>query len=677
NVDLRRDGIAGERIAGAQGTPSASSPLSFSASLGPGFYVVVIGSDAASGRGTFQLALGTAGSFAGGVVVGGFITRDGGGASLAGFGAFCVPATQAVTVKLFGASEYGAAASGDLVLTLRDHRRDVIGVFDTSGSSASLSEPPPAPPVPGNIRWYVDAKATGGNGSSASPFRSITAAINKAQAGDVIFVRKGTYSRSATGETLPIGSGGAGLSPLRPNVQVVGEGAQDTVIDGENSPGNLVVIPAPGVRFAGFTVKRSGAVGAYVFRASNVVIENVFATGNARFGLGGEGAHGLVVRNNVADGNVETGIAFVGSQAPAAAPAGAPGNCPAIPAGPYGAWIVGNTASNNRADGILTGGGGNYCVAGNTVANNGSSGIEFNNRSEAGASPPLRGAVVDNVATGNGGQQFAFAGTGILMAENGANVDLIQGNRLTRNRPYGIGIFLNAAAGRIVGNTVTDSTATALIVRPTSSVTEIADNALTGNAVGGIQVDDHSTVQAIRNNAITGNDRGLSVLDHSKVALIENNIVDDNATVGIDVGVASEVATISNTSASNNAAAAPAGGSGVQVRDGSRVGVLQGSRILNNEGQGGLFVSQGSTIVVSGTTIDGNATQGVFAFGAGASVAINGGSVAGSRRDSSNQYGFGVNAQQGAQITCAGVALAGNAGGNVFSAGGGVVTGCN
>ena len=98
-VDLMKDG---QRVAGAEGTPTAASPLSFSASLGAGFYVVVISSTATSGRGTFQLALATTGSFAGGVVVGGFITRDGGGNSLSGFGAFCVPATQAVTVKLFG-----------------------------------------------------------------------------------------------------------------------------------------------------------------------------------------------------------------------------------------------------------------------------------------------------------------------------------------------------------------------------------------------------------------------------------------------------------------------------------------------------------------------------------------------------------------------------------------------
>ena len=670
-VDLMKDG---QRITGVEGTPGATTPLTFSANLTPGFHVVVINSTASSGRGTFQLALGTTGSFAGGVVVGGFITRDGGGNSLSGFGAFCVPATQPVTVKLFGPTEYDGPASGDLILTLRDYKRDVIRVFDTSGSGGGLVEPPPAPPVPGNIRWYVDAKSAGGTGSSASPFRSITRAVSAAQAGDVIFVRKGTYSPSTTGEVLPIGTGGPGLTPLRPNVQLVGEGAQDTIIDGENAPPNLVVIAAAGVRFAGFTVKRSGSVGTYVYRSANVVIENVFATGNARFGLGGEGSSGLVVRNNVAASNVETGIAFV-SAVPAAAPPGAPGNCPPITYGAYGAWIVNNTSSNNRADGILTGGGGNYCVADNIVANNGSSGIEYNNRSETGPVPPLHGAVVNNTISGNGGQQFAFAGTGILAAENGGTIDLIQGNRLAKNRPYGIGVFLNAFAGRIVANTVVDSATTALIVRPSSSVDEIADNTLAGSGVGGIFVDDHSVVKTIRNNVVTGHDRGLSVLTSSTVTLVDNNTFDDNTTVGIDVGGGSEITTINNVSASNNAAGAPTGGSGVQVRDGSRVGVMQGSRVLNNQGQGGFFVSD-STIAIAGTSIDGNAAQGIFALGAGTRVTVNGGSIAGTRRDPGNQSGYGVNVQQGASVTCTGVAMSGNAGGNVFTNGGGTAAGC-
>lgn len=671
-VDLMKDG---QRIAGVEGTPAPSAPLTFAANLDPGFHVVIINSLPGSGRGTFQLALATPVSFAGGVVVGGFITRAG-GTSLSGFGAFCLPQTQAVTVKLFGQSEYGTAAAGDLILKLRDYKRDVILVVDNGPTGGNVAPPPP-PPVPGNIRWYVDARAAaGGNGSSAAPMRSITRAVSSAQAGDVIFVRNGVYSSSATGEVLPIGSGGAGLTPLRPNVQIVGEGAEGTIIDGENAGGNLVVIPAAGVRFAGFTVKRAGAVGVYVFRSANVIVENVFATGNVRFGIGGEGSSGLIVRNNVAVANLETGIAFVGS-VPAAAPPGAPANCPASSAGAFGAWIVGNTTNDNRADGILTGGGGNYCVADNLAVNNGSSGIEFNNRTEAGAVPPLNGVVVNNTLTGNGAQQFAFAGTGILAAENGGTIDLIAGNRLVKNRPYGIGVFLDARAGRIVNNTVTDTSNAGILASVRAQVTEIADNVVTGSGIAGIFLDNHSSVSTIRNNRSTRNDRGLSVLDHSTVTLIDGNTLDDNRTVGMEVAGGSQVGTVNDISASNNAAGSPSGGSGFQVRDGSTVGSLQGSRISNNQGQGGIFVSNGSSLAVNATSLDANLTNGLFAVGAGTTVSFTAGSITNTRRDAANLNGYAVNAQQGAAVTCVGVFMSGNAGGNVFVAGGGSAAGCN
>ncbi len=126
-VELLKDNK--DRVGGTQGTPASDAPLTFSAQLGPGFYVVQINSAPGSGRGTFQLALATTGAFADGVVVGGYLVRDGGGNSLTGFGAFCVPQTQPVSVRLYGESLYGANAVGDLVLTLRDHQRNVLGVF--------------------------------------------------------------------------------------------------------------------------------------------------------------------------------------------------------------------------------------------------------------------------------------------------------------------------------------------------------------------------------------------------------------------------------------------------------------------------------------------------------------------------------------------------------------------
>ena len=673
DIQLTKDN---QVIGGVSGTPGPGAPLSFAADLTAGFHVVKINSSPTSGRGTFQLALATPGSFAGGVVVGGFIGRDSKGGSLAGFGAFCVPRSQSVTLKLFGRTEYPDGGVGDLVLRLMNYKRETILVADSGTSGGELAAPPAAPPVPGSIRWYVDAKSAGGNGTSASPLRSITSAVNQAQAGDVIFVRKGVYSPSATGEVLPIGSGGAGLTALRPNVQLVGEGADGTIIDGENSSGNLVVIPAAGVRFAGFTVKRAGAVGVYVYRSANVIVENVYATGNTRFGIAGEGSSGLIVRNNVAVTNLETGIAFVGS-VPAAAPPGAPTNCPPSPAGAYGGWIVNNITNDNRADGILTGGGGNFCVADNLAVNNGSSGIEFNNRTESGPVPPLNGVVVNNTLTRNGAQQFAFAGTGILAAENGGTIDIIEGNKLSRNRPYGIGVFLDAKAGRITNNTVADSSNSGILVAVRATTAEISNNVVTGSGVGGIFIDNHSSVASTIGNRVTGSNRGLSVLDGSNLGSSLSDTFDDNATVGVDVGFNSQVGLLMGLSARNNGAGAPQGGAGFQVRDGSTVGELRAATISGNSSEGGIFVSSGSQLTVKNSTLEGNLYQGVFAFGAGTVVNLVTSSILNTLRNAVGQGGYGVNAQEGATIACSGVPFAGNPGGNVFTASGGSAPGCN
>lgn len=123
-VDLMKDNTT--RVGGVSGTPTPSVPLQFSADLGTGFYVVRISSTSSSGRGTFQLGLATTGSFAGGVVVGGYLTRAVAGGSLVGFGAFCLPKTQAVRVSLYGRSKYAGNAVGNLDLVLRDSLRNPL-----------------------------------------------------------------------------------------------------------------------------------------------------------------------------------------------------------------------------------------------------------------------------------------------------------------------------------------------------------------------------------------------------------------------------------------------------------------------------------------------------------------------------------------------------------------------
>lgn len=675
------------RVAGSSGQP----PLSFSADLTPGFYVVQISSLPGSPRGTFQMAL-SADGFSGGVDVGGFIT-----AGVTGFGGFCIPQSQKVDIHLLGNHAYGANGAGDLILTVRDQRNVLRTVNNSTVSSVAAAPPDPPDISKLNVTMYVDASAsTGGDGSKAKPLKSITTAFSRSKTGDVIFVAAGRYSRTLTGEAIPINN-------VKTGVTVVGAGAASTIIDGESINDNAVVIAASGVRFAGFTFRNAGAVGLYVFNSNNVTIDHNYFTSNGRFGAGSQGSRGLVVTNNVAVANQESGMAFSG--ATSLAISNAPANCPSSPAGPYGAYVVNNTSNDNRADGILLTQGGNYCIANNLTRNNGSSGIEFNNRAEGVAVPPLNGEILNNEITANGGVQFAFAGTGILVTE-GATGDVIQGNKLSSNRPYGIGIFLNAKASQIASNSVADSTGEGILVQRGSSADTITGNTVSNNAGSGLFVENNSTVNRIVQNTASGNDTGLAILNGSTVTTVDQNTLGSN-NLGMQIA-ASRATTVSNNTFDNN------DGGGALVRDNSAVSAFTNNKIRINRGLGGLWLDGGSTVSVtaseisnngatgvtvltgakltlqnsvvnsnqadggiaaasgsqvtlSSTVLNANIKQGIFASEQGTVVTLSGGNTV------TNTQGLGLNAQTGASIVCSGSnTLSGNTGGNSL----GAVSGC-
>src|SRR5580698_3255579 len=57
--------------------------------------------------------------------------------------------------------------------------------------------------------WYVDASAAaGGNGSMATPFQTINAALAGLSRGDTVWIASGTYDETVDIENLP-GSSGA------------------------------------------------------------------------------------------------------------------------------------------------------------------------------------------------------------------------------------------------------------------------------------------------------------------------------------------------------------------------------------------------------------------------------------------------------------------------------------
>lgn len=69
-----------------------------------------------------------------------------------------------------------------------------------------------------------------GTGTIGSPFGSIQSAVNAAAAGDIIYLRAGTYRPSAN---IQVDKSGSRTSPIRVRLY----GTEKVIVDGENMPG--------------------------------------------------------------------------------------------------------------------------------------------------------------------------------------------------------------------------------------------------------------------------------------------------------------------------------------------------------------------------------------------------------------------------------------------------------
>jgi hypothetical protein len=76
---------------------------------------------------------------------------------------------------------------------------------------------------------YVSPSGTG-TGTSTAPFGSIQSAVNAAAAGDVIYLRAGTYKPSAN---IQITKSGTRIQPIT----LRSYGKEKVILDGENMPG--------------------------------------------------------------------------------------------------------------------------------------------------------------------------------------------------------------------------------------------------------------------------------------------------------------------------------------------------------------------------------------------------------------------------------------------------------
>jgi len=697
---------------------SGKNRIELQAELEPGFYIVKIQSLTGSPRGTFLMGLLTkfvdrsGGGFQGGANVGGFITRKENGSSTTAFAGFCLSQSQKVIVRTEAGTSRGPSGAGNLILTIRDRQREVLQTVSNSVPPPPPVDPPAAPSLDG-IRpdLYVDASArSGGNGTANRPFRSITEAVGKAaRSGDVILVRPGTYSPALTGEVLPIGSPGPGLNRIPQNVVLIGSGASNTIIDAESglrggARVNALGVGSDGVRIAGFTVRGSSAVGIFILGADKVQIDSNFFVGNGRFAVGASETRGLVISDNVARANNETGFSVANAQSMTVA--GSPEGCPAS----FGACIIRNVANEHSRDGFLMTTGGDYHILFNTAMNNGISGIEVNNRNNL---RPLNSIVKNNLTSNNGGVLFPFSGTGILVTEF-AHADEISGNQVNNNRPGGIAVFEDSSATLVQSNVIRNSRQNGLIVQKRSSVDTIAGNQVVNSGLAGIFVENSAIVNSISRNAVNNNGTcddctaakgGLAILGDSVVRTIHDNNFDRNS-LGMQIANSSSAESITNSSFDGNDSG------GILVRESSAIPDFTNNTVRNNRGQAsvaiddslglfrqceisslegagvslfksadvtiqdtiisdspghGIAVFDGSQLNLMSVGVLDNGDSGVLATGATTAVSLENSTVTGN-------HDYGLNAQNDATITCQGAnTVSGNVGGQTL----GNVQGCN
>jgi len=148
----------------------------------------------------------------------------------------------------------------------------------------------------GSTTHYVDDDApAGGNGSLVNPFNRIQDAVNASVHGDTIRVFEGTYFEHIV---------------INRTVELIGNGSDETEIDGQGDGYRIVEINAEGVEISGFTVTGAGkdaplVAGIWVAGNNSKIFQNKFSDNDN--GILIESAH------NVIEENVFTGNSLLGN----------------------------------------------------------------------------------------------------------------------------------------------------------------------------------------------------------------------------------------------------------------------------------------------------------------------------------------------------------------------------
>lgn len=282
---------------------------------------------------------------------------------------------------------------------------------------------PQAPPLPDNRpAIFVDAangSDTRGDGSRNNPFKTITYAIQRAEAGSVIQLFPGVYSEES-GETFPIRLK-AGLT-LRGDESTLGEGYLITGGGTYMSPTlgrqNVALLAETGAEVRGVTLRNQGRRGyaLWVESASPRILNNSFV-GSIHDGIFIAGAANPWVEGNRFYKNGANGISVLGTSQPTIINNLFQETGFGLTIDQRSAPIVRNNRILQNRTGVIVGGSSRPILRNNLIAQN----LETGLTAITTAQPDL-GTATDpgnNIFEGNGQYDIHNATRGLRLNANG------------------------------------------------------------------------------------------------------------------------------------------------------------------------------------------------------------------------------------------------------------------
>lgn len=360
-------------------------------------------------------------------------------------------------------------------------------------------------------RWIVDD-------DKPADFHTIQEAVNAAEGGDIIFVKKGTYYENYLKISKPL--------------TIRGQKKSDTIIDGGGF-GPVIRVLGKNVAISGFTVRNGSQSwlwetgnAIFLYYAQSCTISDNIVT-NSRYGIVSYlGKGNTISGNTISDTNQGVVLAHAYNETVienAISNGVQVGSDPPYGIQVWGAYnntVIGNSITNisdPMGTGIELYTSYNNKVVGNTISNIGDIGIGLSH---------YNNTIADNTITNST--------VGVYLME-GSNNNIIKGNTISNSTPgwasYGMNIY--GFNNTIIGNRITNISYTGIRLNsyapyPIKSTNNVVSGNIVSKTNQGIAAGFEAPSNTIIGNNASDNYIGLFIFDHSDDNTVINNVVSNN-----------------------------------------------------------------------------------------------------------------------------------------------------